>query len=470
VQGRRVPLTPPSATTTRQHGQTLPLVIVFLIMFSIGVVTVAELSGAVGRDSKRENSHDAALDVAEAGTATALSVLSNAPRPLNPATLPSSGSPQVDTVDGGTVAWYGDLTGDTWTINATSSVPNPAGGGALSRTVRMDVRVGSTAVNQAWNYVFADSGGCLNLANSAVIKDPLYTRGSLCMGNSASITGSPVQVEGTIDTSSSSSIGAPGSPIAELHVGGGCRYGGSGSYVFPCTATEHVYATSADQSPAGLVKPPVDLAYWYAKAAPGPSQACTTGTFPGGFDNDAAMNRSLPDVDLFASSYDCSVIVGGTQVGRIAYAAGNPGTLVIDGTVFFDGNIVMNGSQQVVYSGRGTIYASGKIVLRGSQQICGAWAAGCDFAGWQPSTSMLVLVAGSSTDTPGFRTGQTMQFQGGIYAVGNYVQGSSAQVQGPRIADAMTFWGSSQPTFPAYTYLPPGAPMAEPLVTVNSWR
>ena len=105
-------------------------------------------------------------------------------------------------------------------------------------------------------------------------------------------------------------------------------------------------------------------------------------------------------MNLFASDYDCTVTVGGVQVGRIAYTAATPGSFIIDGTVFFDGNIDMGGSQKVLYTGSGTIYASGYVDLHGSQQICGAWAAGCDFTGWQPATAMLVLVAGSSTDSP----------------------------------------------------------------------
>ena len=47
----------------------------------------------------------------------------------------------------------------------------------------------------------------------------------------------------------------------------------------------------------------------------------------------------------------------------------------------------------------------------------------------------------------------------------------SATVQRATItADSLTIAGSSQATFPAYTYLPPGAPMKKPAVTVNSWR
>ena len=63
-----------------------------------------------------------------------------------------------------------------------------------------------------------------------------------------------------------------------------------------------------------------------------------------------------------------------------------------------------------------------------------------------------------------------MQFQGGIYAAGDYAQGSSVKAQGPKIAESMTISGSSQASFPAYSYLPPGAPMDLPVVTTNGWR
>jgi hypothetical protein len=103
--------------------------------------------------------------------------------------------------------------------------------------------------------------------------------------------------------------------------------------------------------------------------------------------------------------------------------------------------------------------------------ICGAWTgSACDFTNWQPATAMLVLVSGSSSDDPSFNTGQSMQFQGGIYANGNYAQGSSAKVEGPKIGNVLTISGSSQSTFPAYTYLPPGAPQVKPFVLTSGWK
>jgi hypothetical protein len=458
-------------TLTGERGQALPLVLGMILIFSISIATVITLSSATSRDAKRENAHDVALSIAEDGVANALSVLSNATNPLKTTTLPSSGSPQHDTVDGGTVDWYGSLSGDVWTITATSTVKNPTGGGSIVRTVQASAEVGSTTINQAWNYVYAASSGCLNLNNSTTVTEPLYTRGNLCLNNSAKVTGSTVYVEGHIDMNGSGSIGTSATPIAELHVVTGCGVGGA-PYSFPCTAAQKVYVVAGGQSQVtpGVTKPPLDLSYWYANAKPGPMQACTSGSYPSGFDTDTTMNRSRANVDLFASNYDCTVTIGGTQVGRIAYTSGNPGSFVIDGTVFFDGNIVMNGSDKVLYSGRGTIYASGYIDLQGSQQICGAWSGGCDFTNWQPSTSMLVLVSGSTSDNPSFNTGQSMKFQGGIYAAGNYTQGSSVQIEGPKIADSMTIGGSSQSIFPAYTYLPPGAPQVKPILLASGWK
>ena len=456
------------------------MVLGMMMIFGITLVTVITYSSGTARDTKRAGAHDDALSVAEAGVANALSILSSAPRPLDssPGTsaLPLQASPQTDTVDGGTVTWYGTLpaNSDTWTITARSTVRNPAsldGSGTLSRTVKVDAEVGSTTVNQAWNFVYSDSPGCLTLANSVVVKEPLYTQGDLCLNNSSSVTGSPVYVNGKVSLTGSLGIGSSGAYIANLYVGGaGCRYGSTGTWTLAqCAPAAHVYASTVSPTVPAITKPPIDLDYWYANAKPGPSQNCTSGSFPGGFDTDTTRNSSRTAVSLFASNYDCVVTVGGTQVGRIAYTSGNPGTLIIDGTIFFDGDINMTGSQKVSYSGRGTIYANGVVNLAGSQQICGAWSGGCDFTNWQPATSMLVFVSGD-TGASSFTTGQSMQFQGGIYANGDYTQGSSVKIEGPKIAEAMSITGSSQSTFPAYTFLPPGAPQAKPFLTTNGWH
>ena len=312
----------------------------------------------------------------------------------------------------------------------------------------------------------------MTLANSVQISQPLYVRGNLCLNNSARVlsTASPVSVAGTIQITSSATVGVSGTPVAELHVGGGCRYGTSGPFTGPpCTPAQGVYATTQDATRPVVSKPPVDLAYWYSRAKPGPLNPCTTGSFPGGFDTDATLNRSRPAVNLLqAAAYDCTVTQGATTVGRLAW---NPATnaLTIQGVVFFDGDIFMNGSQKIQYTGRGTIYASGRIDLAGSQQICGAMSGGnCNFTtgAWDPTANLLVLVAGSTTDDPSFTLGQSMRMQAALYAARGYTQGSSVRFQGPVVAESLSITSSSQAQYMPLSALPPGMPAARPAIRI----
>ncbi len=453
-------------------GQVLVLVIVIMLALTVAVVAVIAFTGNAEREADRQSGKDGALSAAESGVANALSRLASAPRPLDPAALPPAGSPQVDAVERGTVSWYGALSGDRWTITSTSSLANPTGGGAISETVSVQARVGSTVTDPAWRYAYADdSGACTTLSGSVQLVEPLYTRGSLCLADSALVAGSPLQVGGTIETNGTASVGTAGTPIAELHVAGGCRAGSSGPFVSPCTPAEAVFASIQDAAPTAVSKPPLDLDFWYANARPGPSHSCTLGTFPGGFDTDGSLNRSRAPVDLFPdTSYDCTVVSGGSQVGRIAWTDGTPGTFVIDGAVFFDGDIATNSAKQVLYSGRGTVYASGTVALAGSVQVCGAWAGGCNLAGWAPATSMLVLVAGADGSSPGFSVSGSAQFQGGAYAATDFAQTDSAVVQGPKIADALTLATAATTPFAPFTFLPIGAPMEKPVVVTAGWR
>ncbi len=88
-----------------------------------------------------------------------------------------------------------------------------------------------------------------------------------------------------------------GAEIPEIYIAGGCKRG-SGALHNPCTTGDLVYGDLVDNTPGVLTKPPVDLEKWYNDAQPGPMHGCTTGSFPGGFDNDTVMNKSLGDVQL----------------------------------------------------------------------------------------------------------------------------------------------------------------------------
>jgi hypothetical protein len=223
-----------------------------------------------------------------------------------------------------------------------------------------------------------------------------------------------------------------------VRVEDGCRYTSSGLFVPACGPTHKVWATTFNNDPPELAKPVIDLPAAYLSARPGPNGYCTSGFFPGGsgsFDNDTTRNGSGPAVDIMPSTaYDCTVTEFGDTVGRIAWTPGNPGTLVVEGVIFFDGELMMSDSRSAVYSGEGVIYVSKKIKIANSRQLCAVSA--CDPGSWDPNTTLLVLISGA-TDVPAIEMDNNAKFQGGIYAVGGFKLQNSATMQGPVIADVV---------------------------------
>jgi hypothetical protein len=227
-----------------------------------------------------------------------------------------------------------------------------------------------------------------------------------------------------------------------------------------------VYASSLTQSTAGLTSPAVDLSGWYANAKPGPANACTTGAFPGGFDDDGSLNRSRPIVDLTGGpAYDCQVRSGPTLIGRLAWSPAS-NTLTALGTIFFDGPILLSGN--VTYAGRATIYSSSTITSAAGTRLCGAPA--CD-AAWNPAANLLVLVAGDPSASYGFTLADDSVFQGGAFAVTDYQAGTNAQNWGPVIARRLELAGGVAQTMPLGS-VPPGAPGADLTIKTISgtWR
>ena len=364
------------------------------------------------------------------------------------------------TLDGGTVSWKGVRTGDLWTITSTATVKNPTGAADLRRTVKGQVRIvidPNSSGNEAWNYVYADdTTTCTTLPNQVKIQTPFFVRGDLCLGNNSQITGSPLKVGGTVTVSQSASIGAPGAPLGEVHVGKGCFDHYLKTYVSPCSADpvradgQRVYASQADANVGTITKPPVDLNKWYAEARPGPLGNCTEGSFPGGFDTNASTvkdvngnyvsrDRSLPQpVNLMpATAYDCVFKDGEHVLGRIAWTGGANGTLTVVGTIYFDGDIVLSNNAKGVYQGRGVIYASGRIEISNWTTLCGV--AECNEDAWDPNENLLVFVAGSSTDANGFYIKNNAKFQGAAYVVNDFREENSAIFQGPVIARQLYF-------------------------------
>lgn len=411
-------------------------VILLALMSGIGTTVVA-YSSSNSRASSLSATEKEAYALAEAGMNLARSTLFQAPSFSSPSAVPE----QTLSMGGGTVTYSGTLAGSTWTLSGSGSLPNPTGPGTVpvTRTVSSQVSVTtalqSSSNNAVWNYLYADDPNtCTHFHNNATISVPTYTRGSLCLENNATFNGPLIEVEQTVSIQNNASIGTSGSSIQQANVAGGCRYA-SGPLHSPCTASDRVYAQTITTTPSGYHKPPVDIPYWYQNADLGPTHNCTTGSFPGGFDNDSTMNTSRATLSLIpTTSYDCRRVVNGQTVGQLTWTPGQGntcGTLIIVGTVFFDGSISMSNNRKGCYQGRGTIYTSGTLSLENNVYLCGI--SSCT-ASWNPSQNLLAVVAGSSTASIGISFRNNADFQGALYAVTDYLAENNSDVWGPVIA------------------------------------
>ncbi len=470
--GKRLPFTASSARATGarpcrlarlasrvrdQSGFALPMAIGMMMIFAIALGTVVIETTAGQNTNERDTADTKALSLAEAGVGTALSILNNASDP----TSASAVTPGSSSSNGGTSSWTGTLAGNTWTLTGTGTLPSPiAGGGTVRRTASVDVSLNPTSA--AWQYVFADNAaGCMTISNNATISAPVYSRGGLCISNNAHVTGSPVQVEGTVTIGNNGSIGSAGTPVAVANLAG-C---GSPN-PHPCTVADRVYATTLTQTTQALTKPTIDLAGWYANAKPGPSHNCTVGAITGGFDSDATLNRSRTQFNLTSgSSYDCQYWENSVMVGQLKWDSATT-TLTVLGTILFDGPIGLSGT--ATYSGRGTIYSTSQITSSNNTHLCGV--AACDGT-WNTSANLLVLVAGEPTLANGITLANNSIFQGAMYAVNDYSASNNVQNWGPVIARSISISNNAGqimqlPSLPAGT---PGAGGALQPVT-GTWR
>jgi hypothetical protein len=451
-----------------ERGVALIMALGVSILLSATVTSAIAYTSANSRHSERSKADQVAFSLAEAGLNNALAQLYASGAPGMASALPAEGMPAVKTVPGiGRAEWYGVLLGKVWTVVGVGHVPHPTPG--LPDVVRqVSTRVGlkssahGTGNPAIWNYVYADdTTGCTTIGNSSVVSVPLYVRGSLCLNNSAKVTGYALQVGGTVSiTGSLASVGTSAVLINEAHIAGGCSTDGI-TYRTPCGPVDRVWAKTVTTMPTGLTKPPVDLDYWYQAAAPGPMRGCTTGSIPGGFDNDLLRNGSRPEFDLTpATAYSCRTYdLAGNVIGELSWQPGAPGTLTISGTIFIDGEVRMGEESVAVYSGKATLYASGRFSIGQQSSLCGI--AGCT-SSWKPSTNLLAVVAAYS---PGesVTIANDSTFQGAVYAVGDYRASNNSTVWGPVIANRISIQNSTMSH-----YVPIGTPMPGMPISIAS--
>ncbi|HUF01293.1 MAG TPA: hypothetical protein VMN35_02620 [Gaiellaceae bacterium] len=440
-----------------ERGLALPLalgVTVVLSALSAGIFTYVTSNQS---SAERSRADQRAFGLAEAGLSYAFSTLGNAPDPSAPDVVPET----TAVLPGGSVTYSGTLVGTTWTLTSVGRVSNPTGPGAADvvRTVSAQAELSTTTQPdmRPWNYLFIDQpSGCTTLGNLVTLDLSIYIRGDLCMENNSQVWSPAVHVLGDLYMSNSAQIGSAGDPIDEFMATGTCHYSGS---PVACGPASQVYANTVASTPPTIPKPTIDLAYWYENAQLGPLSNCTTGSFPGGFDNDTTLNVSLGTVDLTPSSaYDCQKWVDGEMVAQIKWQPGSPGTLTVKGAIYFDGDVTWTNLNLIQYDGRATIYASGTITIRNRADLCGVPA--CDET-WDPRVDLLVLVAGSlvsetSSDPLSGEIGNNVNFQGAIYAVNDLDLDNNTTVWGPLITRSATISNSATlhaPPFPIDEYL-----------------
>lgn len=446
-----------------EAGLALPLALITVATAGVLGGSVIQFTTSNSAGAQVSDAGLRAQALAEAGVAYAQATLYNSGSPTMANAVPET----TRQMDGGSTTYYGTLSGSTWTLIGIGRVRNPAGQGDVIRSSRSRARLGSaqrgTSNNAVWNYVYVDDAtATTSLGNSVNVNIPLYVRGNLRLSNTAQVSGYALQVGGTLEFQNSAHVGTAESPIHEAHIGGGCRVGSSGAFVKPCGSAQRVFATISDATPTTFVKPPVDLAGWYYNAQPGPRHGCTTGSFPGGFDNDTVPNSSRGAVDLTPSSaYDCRVYDGaGALVGQISWSPATQ-ALTIAGTLYFDGSIVFSQSNRAIYAGRATIYAAGDISLSNQTVLCGDPECDDD---WDPQQNLLALVSGRNVTI-----GNNTSFQGAIYAVNDYAEDNSSTVWGPIIARRVALANSSVNHYVPIGTLMPGMPATyEDVATITN--
>ena len=426
-----------------ERGLALPFALGVMIVLSAlaaGIFTYVTMNQGA---AKRATADQRAYGLAESGLSYAFSKLENAADPYDAGSVPSTSV----NLSGGTVTYSGSLSGTTWTLTGAGTVTNPSGphAGNIVRTVSAQAQVTTTTQPdmRPWNYVFIDQpSGCITLGNSVTMDVALYVRGDLCLNNNAQISSPAVHLLGSLYVDNSAQIGSPATPIPEFAATGTCHYAGA---TVACGPASQVYAASIGTAPPTIAKPTADLNYWYSNADLGPTSNCTSGSFPGGFDNDSTMNVSRGNVDLTpAAAYDCQKVVNGQTVAQLKWAPGSPGTLTIKGTVYFDGNLTWSNLNLIQYDGKAVIYASGEIIIANRADLCGV--AACD-ATWDPDVDLLVFVAGSLTAQGstiiGGDVGNHVNFQGALYIVNDFEMDNNTSIWGPVITRSATVANSA---------------------------
>lgn len=491
-----------------ENGVALIFAIVALAALATAVTTITLVASSSGRTASRSGADQNAYMLAEAGIASAMSVLkqptNNALDPTVFCTSPTQTTPctTVDTYTTGTATWYGTLDAATakWTLTSVGQVSNPTGPNtaAVKRTITATVAVHPTLTQPlnapVWNYMYATmppTNTCdMSLTNSVSVNSPLYVEGNLCLFNTANIVSGPLVVKGRLTLNSKNNyVGTSTTPVNEVHTLNGCLSSSNTLYASPCpkNGTAGIWATISDATvPNNLTPPTVDFNKWYINGSPGPYFPCQTingnppiSGYPTWDGSVAAMtaddttkltykNNSQGNQNLTpASSYRCQ-----TASGELSWDALNK-VLTIHGTIYIDGSLYVSNGSINRYQGQGVIYLTGTFLNQGSG-LCGAVRSGaCDnrapagtcaspTGGWDPNCNLLVIVAGGTggqvSAGDSIQCATTSDTQIAAYATGIVDIGQSSKFAGPIVGSSIILGQSVSTNFPAIMTVPNGMP------------
>jgi hypothetical protein len=483
----------------RQDGITLVMAVGILGVLTVSGTTLIYYSSTNARSGSYSAANASAYDLAESGINEMMAILSKPDNnALNKYLLGEQSNGSVThtthTYDGGTVEWWGQLTqavngSSTWSLTSVGKVKNPTGKTAndVTRTLTAKVPVVPTYTqplnNPAWNFIYSRGTGqtCdMTIANSVLVRSPLYVAGNLCLTNTAAVTAGPLVVQGSLTMSQSANyVGTSTTPINQLGVRNGCKWKNNALHN-PCVqgdgntgTADNVWATTITNNPGTSAAPTVDWDAWYLNANPGPYYPClTTSGTPPTFDNDQGSatspsathrNNSLTTVqDLTPStSYTCK-----GSAGELSWNATTK-VLTANGTIFIDGSAMIQNGAVNTFTGSSTIYISGTLLIKNSS-MCQAVSSGtCTTNGWDPAQKMLVFVVNGngSGGAPQSQvsTGDSVQLvsayaQGALYATNNIELGTTSQFDGPLDGQSVILGQSTSSSFPGLSFVPAGMP------------
>jgi hypothetical protein len=469
------------------------------------LVTATTLTAAVqyttsnSSHAGRSKSDQIAYALAEAGLAEGAATLSKpSNNALDAAVLPSSEPDEnnpnhanyIRQYEGGTVKFWGVLTGHQWLIHGLGIVSDPTGKTAVVRrevtsTIKIQPSLTQDLNNNAWNYMFAKNtaGACdVTFENSVQVDTSLYILGDLCFLNSAAIVkaGAPettnLFVGQHVHFGGTGSIGLSTAKINEAHIVGGCRVGNPNpgtageTWTTPCTSATRVNAnTITNDTLAGGTGPVADFDFWYTNAKPGPAQACTTTSNFSATSFESAgsttRNNSAAAFNLTpTSSYSCKYYDvppnDSDLLGELSWNASTK-VLTVKGVIYIDGSAYVSNNSVNLYQGLGTLYLSGTFLIDGNAQLCGGIASGnCDFSAWDPNANNFGIIAdGQDVSGYGVLLQNSARYQGSIYATYAVLLENQTQYDGPMVAGTFKLENNIVThEFPEITSVPVGWP------------